>query len=93
MQNIQDNTRELFGACMCGNIEVVEEIFSYKKVDINGRCYIGDNPLARAVRSGHLHIVRRILQHPEVDVNAPLMGARGRGGRTPLMIAVIRDLS
>ena len=34
---IQDNTTELCGACMDGNIEVVEEILSNKKVDINGR--------------------------------------------------------
>ena len=87
MGNIQGNTRKLRGACRAGNIEVVEEILGTRQVDINARDYDGDTPLTSAVKNGHLNIVRRLLQHPGVDVNAP--GAPG--GWTPLIIAVMRE--
>ena len=87
MQNIEDNTRKLWWACEDGNIEVVVEILSNNEVDINGRACRG-SPLTRALSCCHLNIVRRLLQHPEVDVNAP-----GMSGDTPLMWAVIRGCS
>ena len=85
MQNIEDNTTELCDACIAGNVEKVEEILGNKEVDINGRRdNVGDTPLMYAAECGHHNIVRRLLQHPEMDVNAP-----GRIGLTPLMIAVL----
>ena len=80
---IQDNINKLCEACREADIEVVEELLSNKKVDINGCDYVGYTPLIRAVRHGHLDIVTRLLQHSEVDVN----GA-GCRGNTPLISAV-----
>ena len=80
---IQDNINKLCEACREADIEVVEELLSNKKVDINGRDFVGYTPLIRAVRHGHLDIVTRLLQHSEVDVN----GA-GCRGNTPLISAV-----
>ena len=81
------NTVKLCGACRDGNIEVVEDILGNKEVNINGsdNSLRGGTPLTYAVKSGHLAIVRRLLQHPGVDINAP-----DSYDDTPLMCAVMR---
>ena len=67
-EDIQDNTVKLCEACGDGDIEVVEEILGNKEVNLNGCDSDGNTPLVCAVIRGRLHIVRRLLQHPEVDI-------------------------
>ena len=81
MQNIWDrkiqvNTKKLCMACYLGNIEVVEDILSNKKVDINSYYDIPlitgpyvSAPLILAVNGGHHNIVRRLLQHPGIRLD------------------------
>ena len=84
MEIINNNYSELFGACRSGDIEVVEEILKKSVININViHPDVGDTPLIFAVRNGHLNVVKRILQHPHVDVNAP-----GTRGLTPLMWSI-----
>ena len=85
MEIINDNTSELCGACRTGDIEVVEEILNTRVININVvDTDVGDTALILAVRNGHLNVVKRLLQHPDVDVNAP-----GTRGLTPLMWAIL----
>ena len=65
-----EKTAVLRTACRNGNIEMVEEILNYEYVelDLNSFGY-GYTPLTTAVRYGHLDIVRRLIKHPEVDIN------------------------
>ena len=66
--NILDNTKKLSEACKVGSLEEVEEILGDEEVDINGvdRC---DTPLASAVNNGHINIVRRLLEVPEMKLD------------------------
>ena len=67
-RDIQDNTKKLCEACGDGNIEVVEEMLSNKVVLING-VYGGDTPLMWAIEHGHLDIVRRLLEVPDIKLD------------------------
>ena len=65
-RNLRYNTEKLCSSCFLGNIEEVEDVLSNEEVDING----GDNctPLVSAVLGGHLNIVRRLLEHPDLQL-------------------------
>lgn len=84
MEIIKENNSELCLACLSGDIEVVEEILQKSVININViDTDVGDTPLIFAVRNGHLNVVKRLLQHPHIDVNAP-----GTRGLTPLMWSI-----
>ena len=84
MEIINQNNSELFLACRSGDIELVEEILKKSVININViHPDVGDTPLIFAVRNGHLNVVKRLLQHPHADVNAP-----GSRGLTPLMWSI-----
>ena len=83
-RDIQDITVELCEACSDGNIEVVEEILSNEEVNINDTDYGCETPLMCAVEFGHLDIVRRLLQHPETQLEG-----YGFMGYTALHVACI----
>ena len=82
MDIIEYNNTELCVNCATGDIEDVEEILNTRVININFVDSFGNNPLTLAVRMGHLNIVKRLLEHPDVDVNAPCTI-----GWTPLMHA------
>ena len=84
MQIIPDNTSDLCVACITGDIEDVEEILNTRLININLVDSDGDTPLILAVRNGHLNVVKILLEHPDVDVNAP-----GTIGWTPLLCAIL----
>ena len=56
-----------------GNLKEVEVILRNKEVDVNGRDKKGLTPLMIAVNLGHLDIVKRLLEVPEIklDIGAP----------------------
>ena len=63
----EDNEYELCDACAEGNMEVVEDILSNKDVDINV-VYGGSTPLMWAVLNDNIDIVRRLLEHPGIQL-------------------------
>ena len=67
-RKIRDNTRKLCNACRIGNLEEVEDILINEEVDINGSDHTGFTPLIRAVRGQHVQIVRRLLEHPDLQL-------------------------
>jgi len=68
MQNTRDENVQikLSKACSDGDIVVVEDIL--EEVDINNRDYMGDTPLIYAMGIGALDIVRRLLEHPRIQL-------------------------
>ena len=69
-----------------GNLELVNLLINDPTVNLN---WIGpekgDTPLHRACRFGHVQVVKVLLEHPVIDVNAGNAGNVGRA--TPLNIA------
>ena len=88
MEIIKDNNSELCGASRIGDLEVVDEILNTKVININlvdtDTDIGGDTALILAVRNRHLNVVKRLLKHPDVNVNAP-----GSYGWTPLMSSIL----
>ena len=84
MDMIEYYNTELCVNCAMGDIEDVEEILNTRVININLFDSFGNTPLILAVRNGHLNIVKRLLEHPDVDVNAPCTI-----GWTPLMHAIL----
>ena len=84
MEIIEYNNTELCVNCATGDIEDVEEILNTRVINKNFVDSFGNNPLTKAVMMGHLNIVKRLLEHPDIDVNVPCMK-----GWTPLMYAIL----
>ena len=84
MDMIEYYNTELCVNCATGDIEDVEEILNTRVININFVDSYGNNALTKAVMMGHLNIVKRLLEHPDVDVNAPCTI-----GWTPLMHAIV----
>jgi len=94
--SIRDNTMKLSRACAKGYLVEVEDILSNKEVDVNGdnarltsiRPWLrgGATPLIIAVIGNHLDIVRRLLEHPGLQV-----GKKGVDGKTGLHWACLLD--
>jgi len=82
---------QIWSAAEVGNLEVVTNLLAVDPaVNHNGAAVNvnwigpekGDTPLHRACRFGHVQVVKVLLEHPVIDVNA------GNAGRaTPLNIA------
>jgi len=84
MDDVQDKTRILCGACSDGNIEGVEEILRDAFTDINRRDPGGYTPLMWAVSHGHLDIVKRLLEVPDIKLDTALHMAR-KNNRVSIM--------
>ena len=84
MDIIEFQNTELCVNCATGDIEDVEEILNTRVININFVDSFGNNALTKAVMMGHLNIVKRLLEHPDIDVNVACMK-----GWTPLMYAIL----
>ena len=60
MQIIHDNTSDLCGACITGDIEDVEEVLNTRVININLVDSDGDTPLI-FMKGQHWHILARNL--------------------------------
>ena len=83
MEIINENNSELFKACRTGNIELVEKIMNTSFININAVDSDGDTPLIIALVHWHPYVVKKLLEHPDLDVNAP-----STSGLTPLMWSI-----
>ena len=77
-RDIQRYTRILCEACRLGNLKEVEVILRNKEVDVNGRDKKGLTPLMIAVNLGHLDIVKRLLEVPEIELQKRVRIGHGR---------------
>lgn len=75
----------LHAAAQKGQCEMIAELLSHKKIDINAIYGYGRTALMLAVERKHIKVARILLQHPQIDVNV----ADGYG-QTALMLAVRR---
>ena len=84
MEIIKANTNELCEACITGDIDDVDEILNTMEININlVHTDVDDTALILGVRNRHLNVVKRLLKHPDVNVNAP-----GSYGFTPLITCI-----
>ena len=88
MSIINKNTGELCAAIRSDDIDLVEEILNTKVININDADCNGDTPLINAIMHWHLIVVKKLIEHPDLDVNAPNVNP-GRRALTPLMWAIL----
>jgi len=84
---IRGNTMLLWWACRDGNLVVVEDILGNKDVDVNADYnwpVVGAIPLVSAVIGNKTDIVRRLLEHPGLQI-----GKKGVDGLTCLHWACV----
>ena len=88
MSIINKNTIELCSAIRSDDIDLVEQILNTKVININYADSNGDTPLINAIMHWHLSFVKKLIEHPDIDVNATNVNP-GMRDLTPLMWAIL----
>ena len=61
--------QNFLNACTSGNLKYVNEFFYSREHDINMIDHDGNTPLILAASNGHYHVVKKLLEHPLIDVH------------------------
>jgi ankyrin repeat protein len=77
---------DLFGPTRFGILKEVKEILSNKTTNVNQRNYHNETALMVACAEGDVNIVRVLLSHPEINVDA-----KAKDGQTALHYAAQRN--
>jgi len=81
----QRNNETFVSACRHGNIMVVNHLFNNVDVNFASDNTSGETPLGLACKTGYVSIVKKLLTHPNIDVN------KLSNGRAPLLISTEYD--